>query len=214
MTSLAVQKGPDSAVGGGKQPLAPPVSPSPRRLPHPRPSPHLPHPLNRPPWRGLAPSPGRRSGLGCPRAHAHLLSWPFGGLQRGQASLWVEWERPEDTSLPSDRVSVPALLLPAGSGGIPEISACSLRAPLSVRFWGAVPVNTARSPCAAVSALPPGSSDPWRWPRPGAAPHPRLPPPAGRQEAALSLCWPPPYSHAAPWWVSSRATGFPASSLS
>lgn len=117
MTSLAVQKGPDSAVGGGKQPLAPPVSPSPRRLPHPRPSPHLPHPLNRPPWRGLAPSPGRRSGLGCPRAHAHLLSWPFGGLQRGQASLWVEWERPEDTSLPSDRVSVPALLLPAGSGG-------------------------------------------------------------------------------------------------
>lgn len=122
MTSLAVQKGPDSAVGGGKQPLAPPVSPSPRRLPHPRPSPR---PSTAPPPTFPTPSTGR-PGEGLPPVLAGGVGWGVPGLTHtcfpglleaccgGKPPSGSEWECPEDTSLPSDRVSVPALLPPAG----------------------------------------------------------------------------------------------------
>lgn len=95
MLSLVVPKGPDSTLVGGKRP---PPCPSPLPLPTfsfppltphpspPSPPPPLPHPSTLPLPPPLPPlptfptpstgHPGEVSWLGCPRAHAYLLSWP------------------------------------------------------------------------------------------------------------------------------------------
>ena len=69
--------------------------------------PHLPHPFNRPPWRGelAGLSQGSRISAFLACSEACFL---------GQASPWVGVECPEDTPLPSDGISVPAALPLAG----------------------------------------------------------------------------------------------------
>ena len=174
--SLVVRKGPDSALVGGKRPphLPSPPSPSPR----PSPPPHLPPPFNRPPWRGLVPESWQEELAGvsqgsCMPAFLACLGKPPSGSA---------WECPEDTPSPLTGFLIQLFhSLPAGSGGHLGISACPPCASSSVRFQGQFRSVLHVTVC----VLPPGSSDPWRWPRPAAAPLPD--PPARQQESAFCL---------------------------
>ena len=157
MMSLMVRKGPVSALVGGKRP------------------PHHPHPFNRPPRRGLVPGSWREELAGVSQGSRMPAFLACSGKPPSGSAL---------KTLPSPLTGFLIQLsqpLPAGSGGHLGISACPLCAPPSVRFQGQLRSALHVSVC----ALPPGSSDPWRWPRPAAAPLPD--PPARQQESAFCL---------------------------